>query len=568
MGKKILDNSAVFYCDKGIGVSFRVLPGQMIAKGSGGSFLNTDTKCSLNIPGQCTLQPNPTGAGYLPCSQGIIPSAAWQGADQVITINGAKALAEDASTMCPLGGEICLQGICNTVFRAGCSVAIKEIVVKNNERVYETSKKGKVSQKESPDNENNRINKSENKEAENTEKETESTSKYAKCSYEKCAERDSCSYFNARSEINNNSAELKKNFERDRSEEDKAYKRQHGEARGEYSEYGWGYAGHHLISGKQVFMASDKSTKDLKYGHLLMLANMCGYDINNANNCILLPSIARKEGPWGTLEEFVKEAKAFDVMDIMKRQWHLGSHDYDIPKDSLKYYKPSDSQVLLSGTGVYFPNYATSVQARLDGINTKYSRKRCWKKMDTPGFKEKFKGEMDGLSREIETMLMRFSNRPKDSYPFFVSKRAVDYAYDAPKTGKIILMYPREEGMYASKFRVSRKQKDNYQVVVVQNEELPELEIKHDSLLEFVRYSENIMHFWIDSRLGSALPWNRSGEFISNRIMDEHDIYRYACNNAMELFTFIDKNEAANQGQVAQIRKRWREVKENVAICN
>lgn len=582
MAKQILDSSAVFSCQKGIGVTFGVLPGQMIAKGNGKNYLNSKTKCKLNMPGQCTLQPNPSGAGYLPCSQLSIPSTAWEGLDQIIKIDGAKALTNDASTMCPLGGKICLQGTCNTIFNVGCSVSIKEIIVEKIEKEHHTNDKKSSSQSvtaipnEKIDTNsykktdgNNRLNKEiivQDDKAQ--EKIVSANAKYAKCPYEKCEERGTCPYFNAKVEIDNSSVELKKNFELNRNDEDMAYKKQHKEARAEYSEYGWGYEGHHLISGNQVFMAVDKKTGDLKYGHLLMLANMCGYDINNANNCILLPSMARNEGPWGTLEVFVKEAKAFDVMDIMKRQWHLGGHAYTIPKDSLKYYKPSDSQVLLSGTGEYFPNYATSVQAKLNRINAKYSRKRCWKKLDNQEFKDEFKNTMDETSREIEEMLMRFSKKPKDCYPYFVSKMSVDYAYDAPKTGKIILVYKKGEDIYASKFRVSRKQKDNYQVMVVQNQELPELKIEKNTLQEFVRYCENIMHFWIDIGIDDALPWNCSSEFISNRLIDGSNIYKFACDNATELFTFIDKNEMTNHGQITQIRKRWKEVKENVPICN
>ena len=303
MAKKVIDASTIFSCQKGIGVTFKVVsPGQMIAKGNGKNYLNLNTKCSLVCPGQCTMQPNPSGVGYLPCNQTVIPSTSWNGADQVIKINGARALTEDASTMCLLGGKITLQGICNTIFNAGCSVTIAEIVVnktKNNEkqtvknRVNTECKNTKSKMLENDEmHKGKKSNKEENKKQESEEKNENNrivSDKYSNCAYENCIEREDCPYFNAKVEVDNNSAELKKNFENDRPEENLNYIRQHNEAREEYSEYGWGYEGHHIISGNQVLMAIEKDTGNLKYGHLLKLANMCGYNINNGNNCILLP---------------------------------------------------------------------------------------------------------------------------------------------------------------------------------------------------------------------------------------------------------------------------------------
>lgn len=575
-----MDNSVNFTCQKGIGVTFGVLSTQMKVSSKGKKFLNSNSKCVLKTPGQCTLQPNPSGAGFMPCNQSSVPVTAWHGVDNIICIDGAKALTGKSSTMCPLGGKICLQGSCNSVFTTGCSLTINEIIVKNTKTEKCVSgKNGKVYISDKNVQFNNKsvgsvkINSEVKEKAfikEDDKKHqkvlSETVSKYAKCPYENCDERNKCSYFVANPGVNNDSAELKRKFELDRPDEAAEYKKLHLNARKEFSEYGWGYEGHHMISGNQVFMAVDKSTGDLKYGHLLKLANMCNYDINNAYNCILLPSMARRDGPWGTLELFEKEAKAFDVMDIMKRQWHLGGHAYTIPKDSLKYYRPSDEQVLMSGSGEYFPNYAVSVQSKLNKINDIYSRKRCWRKLDTPEFREKFVRMMNDISNEIENALKKFSVHPKDSYPYFVSKMAVDYAYDAPKTGKIIFVYYKNGSVYASKFRVSRKRSNDYRIVVTQNDEVPYLKISDDTLLEFVRYSENIIHFWIDSRIERGLPWNIDDEYIIRKDIDGNDIYKYACNHATELFTFIDKNGMPNNGQIARIRKRWKEVRENVSV--
>lgn len=565
MEKKVLDDTATFECSNGIGVSFKVTTCQGIAKGKGKRFLNFNTKCSLVSTGQCKMQPNPSGAGFLPCSMASIPATAWQEADSVIKIKGANALIDKSYTMCPIfGGKISIKGSCNNVFNAGCVLAISEIIVKIAEQSKENSSNNVTKRILNSDNGISKIKTVKKDDSVKKDEEPISqesiNSEYANCPYEQCEERDTCPYFNAKAEVDNDSSELKKNFEKDRNLEDQQYKQQHIDARKEYPDYSWSFAGHHIISGNQVFMDKDKQSKKLRYGHLLMLASMCGFDINNAMNCILLPTIVSQEGAWGSLEKYLKSATAFDVMDIMKRQWHVGGHAYTVPKDSLKYYKPSDEQVLRSGSNEYFPNYATSVKTKLDKLNDRYARKRCWKKLNTEAFREKFKGQMNEISSEVEKYLLSFERRPKDSYPFFVSKMAVDYAYDAPKTGKIILIYPKGNNIYASKFRVSRKQKNDYQIVVVQNEELPELLINEEGLHEFVRYCENIMHFWIDSELDYTLPWDFSDDYVNKCKIDGNAIGKYACDRSSQLFAYLDNNEVEYQGQMARIRKRWKEV--------
>ena len=103
-------------------------------------------------------------------------------------------------------------------------------------------------------------------------------------------------------------------------------------------------------------------------------------------------------------------------------------------------------------------------------------------------------------------------------------------------------------------------------MIIVQNEEIPEMRIDTNNLITFIRYCENIMYFWIDKNLEKGLPWNCDKEIINYRAINGEDIYRYACDNSTEIFTFIDKNEITNQGQIAQIRKRWKEVKENAVF--
>lgn len=571
MTKKILNNSAIFKCQKGIAVTFAPIKYQGLAKENGKFFLNAESKCNLVSVGQCTLQPNPTGAGFLPCNQMQIPVTSWNGTDNIIKIRGGKALLDNSSTMCPLGGKICLQSIGNTVFKAGCAATITEIVVdkvrneSGNRNVRAGSENLDMPEKtegSSMGNDN-----SKNIKEDTNEIEEIPNAKYAKCPYEKCKNRKYCEYFNAKAEIDNNSNKLRRNFIRERNNEYEAYTKQYEDALEEYSEYSWGDAAHHIISGNQIFMARIENG-DLRYGHLLMLANMCDYDINNAWNCILLPSLDKTDDSKGELQQFEKKANAFEIMDIMKKQWHLGTHDYTIPKDSLKYYNPSKAQVLSSGIDVYFPNYATAVKAVLDNLNVRYSRKCCWKKKNNEEFKQKFIAAFNEISGEVGKKLCDFSKQPKASYPFFVSKVSVDYAYGAPKTGKVILIYKKGNDIFASKFRISRKQKDDYKIKIVQNQEIPELKVDDEHLLEFVRYCDNTILFWIDNDIDTMLPWKYDKDKIEKRNIDGENIEKFAIQNATELFAFMDTNEVTNIGQSGLIRKRWKEVKENGFICD
>lgn len=568
MSKKILNNSAVFKCQKGIGVIFSASKYQILAKENGKNYLNEQSKCNLKSLGQCTLQPNPSGTGFLPCNQVIIPVSSWQGTDNVIKISGSKALTVDSSTMCPLGGKICIQNIGNTVLKAGCTADMTEVVVEkitglNKENSsYSSETDTKMSEKITDEDEINDEIAKESEEIENIV-----NAKYAKCSYAKCKNRKECQYFNAEAEIDNNSNKLRSNFSRQRVDDYNRYNKQYKEALEEYSEYSWGDAAHHIISGNQIFMAKNENG-DLRYGHLLMLANMCGYDINNAWNCILLPSLNVADGSKSDLQKFEKKANAFEIMDIMKKQWHLGNHGYTIPKDSLKYYNPAKAQVVSSGIDVYFPNYVTAVKSILDKLNLRYSRKCCWKKKDNEGFRQKFVAALNEISGEIETSLNRFAKQPKNSYPFFVSKVSVDYAYGAPKTGKVILIYQKGNAVFASKFRISRKQKDDYKIKVVQNQDIPEMKVDDEHMLDFIRYCDNTILFWIDKKNDMVLPWKYSKDKIERRCIDGENIENYAIQNATELFAFMDTNEVTNVGQSGLIRKRWKEVKENVGICN
>ena len=580
MGKKVLDDTAIFSCSNGIGVTFSVekITNQKIARGNHKEYLNAKTKCKLNSSGQCTCQPNPSGAGFMPCSMITIPGTSWINTDSIICINGAKALVENSFTNCPMfQGKISLQGMSNSIFKAGCDVSFVplEYSVKQEQKTAKKSADSSDEYTKRPVKSlEENVQSKEKQDTKHNQQADVEKAEYARCYYETCGRTAKCPYYNAKPAVVGDSQTLERQFKRDRAQDYEKYVSEHEEKLKKYKNIEecqqiWKYQAHHIISTNQVFMAKYQNG-DLRYGHLLKLANLYGYDINNANNCILLPSKYRKEDSWKEKAKFEKAAKAFDVMDIMKRQWHLGTHDYTISKDSLKYYKPPDSVVNSSQSEEYFPNYATSVKAKLDILAQKYSRKKCWANYMSSDITENFINDMNQLSREIENYLLAFEKKPKNSYPFFVSKVAVEYAYDAPKTGKVIFIYKGQDGVYASKFRVSRKQKDNYNVQVIQNETQPQMRISNGNMKEFVRYCENVMHFWIDENSKFEFPWNVQKEYIHTFVScDDFDLLNYANDNKIQLFAFIDQNEIENQGQLAQIRKRLQEVREyNGNICS
>lgn len=215
--------------------------------------------------------------------------------------------------------------------------------------------------------------------------------------------------------VDNNSAKLRKNYE-----EFLAARKNLTSADENYLcslEFNgsWSYAAHHVISGNQVFKQVPRVAE---------VAQACGYDINCAENCIMLPS--RREG-HGNLSDVSKSASAFDVMSITGIQWHVGGHSYSFQADELAEIKRQIE--LRTGRAGKVKNYAELLIEELRKIDKTIGKSICPARIITA---------LSNLSSRVREKLAAFKEKPWASYPYYVSREAYMFAFKVPRLRKFI----------------------------------------------------------------------------------------------------------------------------------
>ena len=362
---------------------------------------------------------------------------------------------------------------------------------------------------------------------------------YCRCDYKNCSERENCGYYKTQIFIENDSLKLSNNYKSERSEEWNRYFAKHNEKKAESSEGGWRIAAHHMISGNQVLMMKD-AQGNLLYGDIVKLANYFGYDINNAKNCIMLPT---NENNFGQREPLTKIANAYEVMWLMGRQWHVGGHEYNLSKDILEnlkdYYTKNPDQYPTPGDPLFFKNYKTAMKEEMDKIQSGI-RDQCWKK-NYERKRQKFIALLDKVSGNVEEKLTAFENNPRKSFPFFVSKVAVEYAYNIPATSKIVVIYRGKSGLTARKYRVERYMRNDLKIIF---NEKGELKVGDD--IEMIRFCENIMYFLIDRNANYLLPFksDKDDDYVERSIdISKNDVESFLQGHSNEIMAFIQQNQ-------------------------
>ena len=352
--------------------------------------------------------------------------------------------------------------------------------------------------------------------------------KYACCDYKKCQEAENCEYLKTIPFIENNSIVLRKNLKN--TDAIKEYEAIYERCKKKTANGDWSCAAHHLISGNQVFLAKDDTAEgNLLFGKLVKLALFAGYDINCAENGILLPTKympgLENEGLFGDTQEIArKEAKradGFDVMSLMGRQWHEGGHSYQISREDLRFFKDNDISLKRNiwqyQSTELFPIYASLVKSMLRKLQSKYRRERCWKKwmnLKTDGItnREKLLQELNDISATIAAYLNKFKNNPQDSYPFYVSRLAVLYSFNLPRAAKLIVVYRDDrDHLHAVRYRVERYKKNNLKIVFKKQNTMT-LSGSESSNIDFVFFCENARHFLIDIKSNYSIPFPSQGE--------------------------------------------------------
>lgn len=457
---------------------------------SGGQkILTSGAKCSIKAPPLCKNNPNPAQPPvppYLPCCfSGHSP---WQSTNDTMLIGGKPTLTQDSKCTCmSKGGTISckIPSYAAPTFKieTGASVGgvadIAAIVTTDS-----TAKASKSSDSTAQTKNTAPIaplvvinlggsktdNQTVGEETEKTgtqavEKKEIPEKEYMLCDYKNCENVTTCDYYNTDLTVYNKSSELKGNYKKEFPSDYTAYEERASQALEQLNPHGFTKAAHHLVSGNQCFLAVKKKEDEetnsekepLLFGKLVRLSIFFGYDINNGTNCILLPTQNDKSQ---RTEDKQLHAAAYSVMSAMGAQWHVGGHSYSISNKTLEhmkaYYTRYPQLYVSTGTPNYFEDYATMVIKSLEKLQTrKYMKRQCPMK-NKEKKAVKFNENLNNLSQEIKGYLDQFEKNPKNSFPYFVSKEAVSYAFDLPSTVKIILLTPSSQGYTAEKFRLER----------------------------------------------------------------------------------------------------------------
>ncbi len=186
-------------------------------------------------------------------------------------------------------------------------------------------------------------------------------------------------------------------------------------------------AQHHLISAMQCYA---------KIRRLVRMGNLAEYDINCKENGIGLPTthytIKYPENgkKYGDLDNNGKQKVAFSLMKELGAQWHVGHHAFAIkaPKIDFDTWQNEGMDEKNEDDVPHETQYDQEVLSRIFNLCKSFPSNFC----EDPERDEKFKKDMDKISKEIKDKLEKFKGgnkaKPAESYPFFVSRQAYDYS--------------------------------------------------------------------------------------------------------------------------------------------
>lgn len=377
---------------------------------------------------------------------------------------------------------------------------------------------------------------------------------YVLCDYQNCNERDECEYIKSLHtplSINNDAAKLEKNFKNQYKEKYDAYIEKNQVNNEKSTEGNWSWAAHHIISGNQIFS---------KHPCLVNLANFYKYDINNADNCILLPTTHSFEGKQG----IVKQANGYVAMDLMKQQWHVGGHEYTLESETVdeinKYLEKLSSSDI-----EFYRNYVEAVEHEINILESKYKKKSCRKK-NYDEKQKRFIENMNRVSNKVMNKLLDFENGYKKSYPFYVSKEAYKFAFDVPKRKKFIVIYKinrlSKTIICAEKFNMTRYSKDDYKVVFSSVGEAEIIDSK-----SFIIFSENVKYFINFTKGEYLIPWiiDKNREYVIDDTMTQKFVSDYCAENEQKIVAFVEGRENGEMyydSSTKIIRERMKSIRE------
>lgn len=222
----------------------------------------------------------------------------------------------------------------------------------------------------------------------------------------------------------------------------------------------WGYAAHHILSGNEILLPEKKvvqkspAAKDM--ADLFALIRIANFDINDADNCIMLPGVNSKdkEDPHGKRCLQRKREAAFETMAFSRLQWHCSKHGY--PMDNyIENVRAALPLRHLAGREREIRNYRDLLMERFGKLVKPYKKAPVCPKEDRRRL-EKF---VQDLKQEIEVIrqeLIQFAEKPHRSFPYFVSMEAWRYAFLLPRVAKIMAITRKEDDYLFQQFRLTR----------------------------------------------------------------------------------------------------------------
>ncbi len=515
----------------------RIIETQQLDSHNSGGVLTERTK--LVCAGSCT-SPSLQGA---PCPNPLNTVSWLPGSFELnIRINGVRVLNDKAKKICSVGAAVVtcsvnasavaagimipfVPGISGIAAAGASPVNAAPAAVESSTPVGSELSEGGT--KGIADTEKTTVPEAENA----TEKEPEN----AQCDYENCPKREQCEYLRASSEllmsegvwqtqnkngkvINHNTAAsiLRKNA----AEMYEEY-RTNDQCLQEKERMSWSDAAHHLISIKAAFG---------KYPRLVKLAHFYGYDINCSENCIFLPT--NKEKEFSQKVDVYKQISASTVMDITNKQWHVGGHQYKISK-TLRGKIPEKDRARLKAYNELINAETERVLENFleyKGMGTSCCFYDSRETLDNSRSAEVFRLLMNDLSSRVRSKLDAFSS-PKESFPYFVSRQALEYAYLLPRSGKVVCAIfnssGEKKGWKLILYQYERYKKNYFKVELTEKETMITDYYLREKTPEIISFFSNARHFFVfDKKERVVLPFTaKCTTYYIHSVEDEYSIF-------------------------------------------
>lgn len=451
-----------FVCTMSPAVNFSISAGGKVTH-KGAKVLTTSAKLSGN--GICQILTAAAQGVAQPCKFQQTP---WINFDFTRNANGKNLLTAQSFCNCPVGSVIKVRSAMARNFQQGNFSALSALVIDNraDDKNISAQKNSAVESKNISDSAKN-LSATEKILQENKVIDANETAdkKYIlrclTCDRKNCKYRLE-SFGEMSDEVKNNSDKLRENYLKyletteNFSSADLAYKKSLE------LPATWIYAAHHIISGNQVFKQVPEIVK---------IANLCKYDINCAENCIMLPSVRK----WlDGLSDLNKSASAFDTMSITGMQWHSGNHSYSFASDDLQEIKRQIA--FRTGKPGKVKTYVELLIIELKKIKFAADEKIC---------PAQFIARMNKISGKVRDKLAAFNKNPAASYPYFVSREAYLFAFKVPRLRKFIVV-----GRIGGDLKLTL-----YKTVGTGNKVIPQKSFSSNDATEIIKFCGNIQHF-------------------------------------------------------------------------